>query len=187
MQPGIVFAMTIAKSYRSRFAGTQIAIGHGVVEVPLILLMYFGFARFLTNNVVQLTLSIVGGAIVIWLGIAMFRARDEVVQRGHDLPYPAFIAGILTTVLNPFFWVWWATVGSMLLMKFLGFGVSGLASLIVVHWLCDLLWLSLVSLLVYQTRSLWGIRFQEGLFIACSLLLVGFGGWYLVSGIQLVV
>jgi len=187
MMPGPVFAVTLAKSYRSPWAGAQTALGHAVIEVPLILLIYFGFARFFENNVVQLVLSIVGGAMIVWMGIAMFRARAEVVQKGKDLPYSAFVAGILTTGLNPYFLLWWATIGSMLVMKFLDFGTTGLIVFIIVHWSCDLVWLSLISTVVYRTRSLWGLRFQEWIFIICSLLLVGFGGWFLVSGIQLVV
>lgn len=187
MMPGPMFAVTLAKSYKSPLAGTQISLGHAVIEVPLILLIYFGFAQFFQNTVVQLVLSIVGGSMIIWLGISMFRARAKVVQGGKDLPYSAFTAGILTSGLNPFFLLWWATIGSLLVMRFLEFGTIGLAVFIVVHWLCDLVWLSFVSVMVYKTRSLWGRKFQEGLFIACSLLLIGFGGWFMVSGLQLVV
>ena len=187
MMPGPMFAVTLAKSYKSPWAGSQIALGHAVIEVPLILLIYFGFAQFFENSIVQLVLSIVGGGMIIWLGISMFRARADVVQKGKDLPYNAFVAGILTSVLNPFFLLWWATIGSMLVMRFLDFGAIGLIVFIVVHWLCDLVWLSFISNLVYRTRSLWGRKLQEGLFIACSLLLIGFGGWFLVSGIQKVV
>jgi len=57
----------------------------------------------------------------------------------------------------------------------------------VVHWLVDLIWLSFVSVLVYKTHSLWGQRFQQWVFIAISLMLVGFGVWFLISGIQMVV
>ncbi len=186
MMPGPMFAVTLAKSYRTPWAGVQIALGHAVIEVPLILLIYFGFARFFENSVVQLVLSILGGAMIIWLGIAMFRARVEVVRGGKDLPYNAFIAGILTSGFNPFFLLWWATIGSMLIMRFLDFGTIGLITLIVVHWLCDLVWLSFVSIMVYKTHALWGKKVQEGIFITCSLLLVGFGLWFLISGIQLV-
>ena len=187
MLPGPMFAVTLAKSYKSPLAGTQISLGHAVIEVPLILLIYFGFAQFFQNTIVQLVLGIVGGGMIIWLGISMFRARAQVVREGKDLPYSAFTAGILTSAFNPFFLLWWATIGSMLIMRFLDFGIMGLVVFIVVHWLCDLVWLSFVSVMVYKTHSLWGRKFQEGLFIACSLLLVGFGGWFLVSGIQLVV
>jgi len=117
----------------------------------------------------------------------MFRARAEVVRGGKDLPYSAFTAGIITSALNPFFLLWWATIGSMLIMRFLDFGITGLAIFIVVHWLCDLVWLSFVSAAVYKTHSLWSKKIQEWLFIACSLLLIGFGGWFVVSGIQSVI
>ncbi|MFC1966827.1 LysE family transporter [Chloroflexota bacterium] len=187
MAPGPMFAMTLAKSYRSPWAGAHISLGHAVIEVPLILLIYFGFAQFFQHTAVQLVLSILGGGMIIWMGVSIFRARTEVVQRGQDVRYSAFVAGILTSGFNPYFLLWWATVGSLLVMKFLGFGVTGLVVFIVVHWLCDLVWLSFVSNLVYRTHSLWGLRFQEWLFISCSLLLIGFGGWFVVSGIQLMV
>jgi len=187
MMPGPMFAVTLAKSYKSQLAGTQISLGHAVIEVPLILLIYFGFAQFFQNSIVQLVLSVLGSGMIIWLGISMFRARTEVVRKGKDLPYNAFTAGIITSAFNPFFLLWWATIGSMLIMRILDFGAIGLVVFIIVHWLCDLIWLTLISVVIYRTHSLWGLKLQEWIFIACSLLLVGFGLWFLVSGIQLVV
>jgi len=187
MMPGPMFALTVAKSYRSPWAGAKISIGHAIIEIPLILLIYFGFAQFFQNTTVQVVLSILGGGMIIWLGISLFRARTAVVQSGKDLPYGAVTAGILTSVLNPFFLLWWATVGSMLIMKFFDFGTTGIIAFAVTHWSCDLVWMTLVSVLVYKTRALWGRKVQEGIFIICSLALVGFGGWFLVSGIMLVV
>lgn len=187
MMPGPMTAVTLAKSYKSPWAGTQISLGHAVIEVPLILLIYFGFAQFFQNDVVRLVLSVLGSGMIVWLGISMFRARIEVIQKGKDLPYNSFTAGILTSVFNPFFLLWWATIGGMLIMRILDFGTMGLIVFIIVHWSCDLVWLSLVSNVIYRTHSLWGRKLQEWLFIACSLLLVGFGLWFLISGIQLVV
>jgi len=187
LQPGIMLAMVVAKSYKSPWAGAWIALGHAVIEVPIILLIYLGFGRFFQNTIVQLVLSILGGGMIIWLGVAMFRARKAIVLQGKDLPYNAFTAGILTSMLNPFFWVWWVTIGSMLVMRITDYGTGGLIALTIVHWLCDLIWLELLSVLVYRTRALWGRRLQEWLFIGCSLLLAGFGVWYLISGIRLVI
>jgi len=187
MMPGPMFAVTLAKSYRSPWAGAQISLGHAVIEVPLILLIYLGFARFFQDSVVQLILSILGGGMILWLGISMFRVRSEVVRGGKDLPYTAVVAGIITSALNPFFLLWWATIGSMLIMRFYSFGVRGLVIFIIVHWLCDLVWLSFVSVTVNKTHSLWRPKFQEWLFIACSLILAGFGIWFMVSGIRTVI
>ncbi len=187
MMPGPMFAVTLAKSYKSPWAGTWIALGHAGMEVPLILLIYFGFARFFESSLVQLVLSVMGSGMSIWLGINMFRVRAEVVRGTKDLPYNALTAGIITSGLNPFFLLWWATIGSMLIMRFLDFGTGGLVVFIIVHWLCDLAWLSFISVTFYKTHSLWNKRLQEWLFSACSAILVGFGIWFIVSGLQSVI
>jgi threonine/homoserine/homoserine lactone efflux protein len=177
----------VAKSYRSPWAGSKISIGHAIIEVPIILVIYFGFARFFQHQTVQIVLSLLGGGMLIWMGIGMFRAREEVIQRGKDLKYGATTAGVVMSAINPFFLLWWATAGSMLVMKFMEFGPIGLPVFIMTHWLCDFVWLSIVSLLIYRTKALWGKRFQEWVFVVCSLLLVGFGGWFLYSGIQKII
>ena len=185
MMPGLMFGVTLVKSLKSPWAGAGIALGHAVIEIPLTVAIYFGLARFFAGTILQVVLSIAGGAMIVWLGIGMFRARAEMVQGGKDLPYNAVLTGVITSALNPFFWLWWATVGSMLVMRFYSFGNIGLVSFMVVHWLCDLIWLSFVSNLVYRTHSLWGVKLQEWLFIGGSLLLAGFGIWYAISGFQI--
>jgi len=183
--PGPILAVTLAKSYKSPWAGFQIALGHATIEIPLILLIYFGFSQFFQNNLVQLVLSTLGGGLIIWLGINMFRARADVVQGVKDAHYNAFTLGILTSALNPMFLLWWVTIGTMFIMKFHAFGIAGLILFIITYELPDLSWYSFVSVMTHKTKSLWGQRFQGWLFTACSLLLVGFGIWFLVTGIQI--
>jgi len=183
MMPGPMFTVTLAKSYKSQWAGAQVSLGHAVIEVPLILLIYFGLAQFFQNIVVQLVLSVLGGGMIVWMGVGLLRARKEVAREGKDTTYSAFAAGIIMSGLNPFFLVWWVTVGSLLLMNFLAFSPQGLALFIVVHWLCDLVWLSLVSFTIYRTHSFLSQRLQEWIFIACSLGLLYFGGQFIVKGI----
>jgi len=89
----------------------QMSLGHAVIEVPIILLIYYGFARFFQHNVVQNRVEPHRRAVIIWLGINMFRARKEVAQGGKDLKYGAFTAGIVMTAINPFIYLWWAAVG----------------------------------------------------------------------------
>ena len=187
MMPGPVFAVTIARGYKSRFAGVRIAVGHALIEIPLILLIYYGFASFFQEELVQKVLYLVGGAVLVWMGIRMFRAKGRVVEKGRDMPRNSVLAGAATTAFNPFLVLWWATIGSMLIMKSLSFGLTGFILFAIVHLLCDFGWLAFISVLVHRTKSLWGERVQQGLLIASSLLLIGFGGWFLGSGIRLVV
>jgi threonine/homoserine/homoserine lactone efflux protein len=184
MAPGPMFTVTLAKSLKSPWAGVQVSLGHAVVEVPLILLIYFGVAHFLQNSMLQLILSVAGGGMIVWMGFDMFRTRRKIVSEGKDTSYNAFTAGILMSGLNPFFLVWWVTVGGLLLMNFLkAVGNWGLPFFVIVHWMCDLVWLSLVSFTIFKTHKFWGQRVQEWVFIVLSLALLYFGGQFIVKGI----
>jgi threonine/homoserine/homoserine lactone efflux protein len=186
MAPGPMFAVTLAKSYRSPWSGTLMSLGHAVIEVPLILLIYFGLARFFEVHAVQITLAVLGGGMILWMGMNMFANRLKVVRQGRDLGYSAFTAGVVMSALNPFFLLWWATAGSLLVMKFLDFGVAGLLILVIVHWSCDLVWLTMVSQVIHRTHRFIGIRVQEYLFIATAIFLAGFGIYYVVSGVGMI-
>jgi len=184
MMPGPMFTVTLAKSLKSPWAGVLVSLGHAVVEVPLILLVYFGLVEFFQNEIVKLVLSVLGGGMIVWMGYDLFRARRKITKEGKDTRYNAFMAGILMSGLNPFFLVWWVTVGSLLLVTFINaVGTWGLPFFIIVHWMCDLVWLSLVSFVIYRTHSFWSQRLQEWVFIVLSLALLYFGGQFIVKGI----
>ena len=185
MAPGPMFAVTLAKSLKSPWAGVLVSLGHAVIEVPLILLVYYGLTRFFENDILSLVLAVVGGAMIVWMGVGLFRTRQAMAREGRDTPYNAFVAGILMSGLNPFFLVWWVTVGGLLLQQFLGaVGTWGLPLFIAVHWMCDLVWLSLVSVSIYRTRSFWNAAVQEWVFIVLALALAYFGGQFIVKGLD---
>jgi threonine/homoserine/homoserine lactone efflux protein len=185
MMPGPMFTVTLAKSLKSPWAGVLVSLGHAVIEVPLILLVYFGLANFFQNEIVKLVLGVIGGGMIIWMGFDLYRARRKLAREGRDTSYNAFVAGILMSGLNPFFLVWWVTVGSLLLMNFLdAVGTWGLPFFIVVHWLCDLVWLSLVSFTIFKTHKFWGQRLQELVFVLLGAFLLYFGGMFIVKGID---
>lgn len=182
MAPGPMFAVALAKSLKSPWTGMMMSLGHAVVEVPLILLLFSGLSRYLQNAVLHLVLGIGGGAMIIWMGISLYRSRKAASSGERDVPHNAFVAGILLSGLNPFFIAWWMTVGSLLLVSFLDtVGLIGLPLFIVVHWLCDLIWLSFVSASIYRTRRFWSPKAQERVFIALSLGLLYFGAQFIIE------
>jgi len=184
MMPGPMFTVTLAKSLKSPWAGVMVSLGHAVVEVPLILAVYFGLREFFQNEIFRLVLSVLGGAMIVWMGYDLYRARKIIITEGKDTRYNAFTAGILMSGLNPFFLFWWATVGLKLIETFTEtVGDWALPFFIIVHWLCDLVWLSVVSLVIYRTHSFWSERVQEWVFIILSLALLYFGGQFIVRGI----
>jgi len=184
MMPGPMFTVTLAKSLKSPWAGVMVSLGHAVIEVPLILLVYFGLREFFQNEIFQLVLSVLGGGMIIWMSYDLIRSRRKIVREGKDTSYNAFTAGILMSGLNPFFLFWWATLGIKILLDFTNaMGSWALPFFILVHWLCDFVWLSLVSFTIFKTHKFWGEKVQEWVFIILSLALLYFGGQFIVKGI----
>jgi len=182
--PGPVFAVTLSKGYESRLAGIEVALGHGIVEIPLVAIIYFGFARFFGLELVKTILSTAGGSILIYMGSGMFRRRHKESEGAHSLSQGPITAGFLTTVSNAYFFLWWTTIGAALITRAVAFGVIGILLLVLVHWLCDLTWCSLVSLTVYKTKRLWSDRLRQIIFGLCGAILIGFGGWFIVSVVK---
>jgi threonine/homoserine/homoserine lactone efflux protein len=181
MGPGPVLAATIAKGYEDKNAGAKIAIGHGIIELPIIALIYFGFTTFFTSPDVKKVIGLIGGFMLMFMGITLLRTMKKSVNEATNLPYNSFITGILTTVANPYFFIWWATIGAALVISATEFGIYGLLVFVVVHWCCDLVWDQLISFTVFRTRHLWTKKVRTVIFGICAVVLIGFGLWYGVS------
>jgi len=187
MMPGPVTAVTVTKGSQRKAAGALVALGHGLVELPLIALIYLGFDHFLTLAEVKISVGLAGGLLLIWMALQMFKIRPLVFDEGKDMSRGCVIAGLVTTAANPYFFVWWATVGATLLASARAFGSTGVVALGATHWLCDLGWLFLVSWVVFKSRRLWTQRVHRVVFGVCAAILVGFGAWFIFSGLDLAI
>jgi len=181
MMPGPLTAATIAKGYREQNAGIFIALGHAVIELPLMALIYFGFAHFFTSPEVKKIVGMAGGLMLVFMGLMVLRSFRKNMVEAADLPYNSLVTGIMLTGANPYFFLWWATIGIALIATAAQFGIWGLVVFAVVHWSCDLAWEQVVSVSVFRTKHLWTQTVQRVVFGICAAALVGFGVWFCVS------
>ena len=184
MMPGPVTTVTITKGAQQKTAGALIAVGHGIIEFPLIVLIYLGFARFLVIPEVKTSVSLAGGLMLIWMAIYIFRTRPTLFNEQKSSSQNCVIAGLATTAANPYFFLWWATVGLALLANARAFGIIGIIALGVTHWLCDFGWLYFISWLVFKSKQIWTERVYRLVFAGCAIVLVGFGIWFILSGVS---
>lgn len=183
MSPGPLFAVTIAKSFKDKMAGVLISFGHGVVEFPLMFLIYFGFRWLFVSTIAQKTISLVGGAILIYMGVQMLRTREDNSAKASYLGYGSLVSGILATGTNPYFLLWWATVGTDLVMNAAVFGLVGFSIFALVHWSCDFVWNSIVSITVFKSQRFWTRTVHKIIFGFCVTIFIGFGSWFLISAL----
>jgi threonine/homoserine/homoserine lactone efflux protein len=86
-----------------------------------------------------------------------------------------FVTGIVLTGANPYFLFWWATVGLALATQASEYGAAMLLTFGVVHWLCDLVWLEILSLGGFHGSKAFGVRSQKVISVICAVVLFGFG------------
>jgi threonine/homoserine/homoserine lactone efflux protein len=183
MLPGPMTAATIAKGYGSKNAGALIAVGHGIIELPLIAAIYLGVGHFLGLPLVVSIIYIAGGVALFYLGFRMFRTASDAPGEVGGLPRNSMVTGIVVTATNPAFYVWWITIGAALITGAALFGVIGVVLLAVVHWPCDLIWSEFLSLGTFKSRKWWTGKVPRIVFSICALILIGFGVWFLTSGL----
>ena len=181
MFPGPVTAVTVAKGYSHKHAGALIAVGHAVVEIPLIAAIYLGLSHFMNSARVMDIIYVVGGLMLFYLGFRMFRNIGDRPGEIGGLPGNSVVAGIVITGTNSAFYIWWVTLGVALVVGAAKYGLVGLLLFAAVHWLCDLAWLEVLSVSTFKSRKWWTYGVQRVVFRLCALMLVGFGVWFFVS------
>ena len=88
--------------------------------------------------------------------------------------HPLWI-GIVLSGANPYFLLWWATVGLTLTSQAMEFGILALGLFALIHWFCDLGWLEVLSIAGFKGAQALGSRSQTVISVICAVMLLGFG------------
>lgn len=187
MAPGPMLTATVAHGVRSPHAGLLISIGHGIIEVPLMIALAFGVGSFLEDAIVSRFIFVLGGLFLAMMGFRLVRAKPapELVCP-HDAQRATnrrlTVVGAMMSLLNPYFLVWWATVGLALITRALEFGLIAFILFILIHWSCDALWYAFLGRLAYTGGSSFGVRFQKTAFLICGISLLVCAAMFIYSG-----
>jgi len=180
LQPGPVTAAAITMGSRNRFAGTLMALGHGIIEFPLMVLLIFGVGRFLTLPAVSIAIGLAGGTFLIFMGAGMFKDLNQADDLELSITRKGpLVAGIVLSGGNPYFLIWWATVGLTLVTTARGFGVWAFVLFALAHWSCDLVWLTILSWGSFKGASVLSPRRRRAVLLFCAVALLGFGLYFI--------
>ena len=185
MAPGPVAAATLVAGTRSRHAGALVAVGHGIVELPLMILLVAGLSQLLTTTPVKIIIGLAGGVFLAFLALQMFRdAGKPLTTESRYAGQNPIRIGIILSIGNPYFLIWWATIGLKLLQNSRPWGLLALALFALVHWLCDLTWLELLSQASHKGAQLLGPRLQKTILIICALALTLFAAMFMYDAVH---
>lgn len=188
MMPGPVTAAAIAIGARKKYAGALMAVGHGIIEFPLMILIVSGIKWILESNPARIVIGLTGGAFLIIMAIQILSSlKSEGKQEATVATAGPLLVGVILSVGNPYFFVWWATVGLALATTAVGLGVWAFVIFAVVHWLCDLVWLWLLSWASFKGSVLLSGRRQRIAMVICVIVLLVFGAFFMAgAGVALI-
>lgn len=194
MAPGPVTAAAIAMGARWRYAGTFIAIGHAIIELPLVFLIIMGIEHILKSNFTQTVIGLAGGTFLIIMAGTMIcnlrttdpqKSRNINNQQTKPIKTGPVATGIILSAGNPYFLLWWATIGLALATTASGWGLWVFVLFIIVHWLCDFVWLSMLSWASFKGSAIFGSSSQNIILWICSLALFIFGLFFIYNAVTI--
>ena len=174
--------------------GLWIITGHAILEMGIVILLLLGFSFVLKNMTVVRIIGVSGGLILILFGASIIRdifngnistnflnTRDEpkkdsgpIEDKGIENPV---IGGIMVSMSNPYWWVWWATIGFASMIQFnISFkNWPKLLAFFLGHEAGDLIWYLLVSTLAFFGLRHMNRKAYYTILMFCALFMVLFG------------
>jgi len=184
--PGPVTAITVSKGTKSPHVGAMIALGHGMVEIPLMILILYGFGDILKMTYIKAIIGLLGGLFLLKMGLGLLKGIKQIKIDSVNGPSSPLMAGIILTMANPYFLVWMATIGSILIFRSYAFGLLGFTLFMIAHWSCDFLWLYFLSALSFKGGQFFGKRLQRVLFVICGIFLLFFSTKFIYDAAKII-
>jgi threonine/homoserine/homoserine lactone efflux protein len=205
LMPGPLFTYTIAKTVqaprRGFLVGLWVSLGHAALEALLIVGLLAGLSELLHHRLVIWVVGGLGSLLLLYMGVGLMRDairgrvpevsaggspdRAGAAQAGASglQRLPSVVGGVLVSMSNPYWWIWWATVGSAFMMQYrIGWGSWPLlAAFFLGHEAGDMAWYLTVSSLLHWGRRRIARPFFRGILAACGLFIIAFAVYLAVS------
>ncbi len=188
LMPGPLLTVTVSESSRrGMIAGPLMILGHGLLELALVVALIFGLAPILARDDIFILISLIGGAVLLWMGLSMLRSLPKVTldcRVEDEKPRNLVVMGIVLSAVNPYWLIWWASIGLGYITYALTFGMLGVISFFLGHILADLAWYALISFGIAKGQHLFSNLFYRRLIGGCAVFLMLFSCWFFYSGVQ---
>jgi threonine/homoserine/homoserine lactone efflux protein len=189
LAPGPAFFANIAQGTKSGArGGLAFSVGHTIFEFSLVILLAFTLQTVANEPLIKLVVGLAGGIALIIFGFLQVREaltpRTAVSKNERVLSKNSLLLGILFTGLNPYFIIWWLTVGLSLVENALSLAsFAGVLIMYAAHVWMDYAWITGTAYLAKKGTNLTGKKGYRMLTVIFGLILIVFGLYFLVSAL----
>lgn len=188
LMPGPLLTATISESARrGAVSGPLLIVGHGILEAVLIIVLLAGLAPYLKSGGVFAFVAVIGATVLFWMALGMFRALPSLSlswERQSVGQKRLVITGALLSIANPYWSIWWATIGLGYILYSWNFGLWGVFFFFCGHILADLVWYSMVSVAVAGGRKFLNDRLYRALIGSCAAFLIVFACYFVYAAVN---
>ena len=184
MMPGPLFVASISSGVQGGVkTGIRIAIGHGIVELPLVILLGIGVFSLEVFPEFRTMISILGAIVLFIFGVLQLKTIfGEKKVTKSKLKKDPLIIGILLSMFNPFFIIWWLTIGFKLISDaMLVWAFTGILIVFALHIWMDFVWLGTVAFLTSKSFKILSNKSYKLMMSGLSIVLIYFGIMFLVD------
>jgi threonine/homoserine/homoserine lactone efflux protein len=187
LAPGPLFFVNIAHGTKSGAkGGIAFSVGHSIVEFSLVMLLALGLSTLVNEPALKSIIGVVGGTFLLFFGVLQihqFLISKSEFLGGKSIPTRnPLLLGSVFTVLNPYFIIWWLTVGLKLISDSIIFAsLAGVLLMFVAHVWMDYVWLIATAYLAKRGTSLVGSGGYRIVMAVFGGILVYFGLSFLIS------
>ncbi|MEN2777098.1 LysE family transporter [Acetivibrio clariflavus] len=190
LMPGPMLGITINGSLKKGWkAGPLIVLGHGILEIILVITMTFGLKDLFANQTVAGVIGLIGGAFLAWMGYGMIKSgigksvslESQRTDNGTEMGN-LVLTGIIVSATNPYFILWWASTGVESVRQSYAFGLFGVLVFFIGHILSDFVWYSAISIAFSGGKKLISDTVYRWIVILLGLFLVAFSIYFIGSG-----
>ena len=184
LSPGPLFTANIFYGLKGGAkAGLKMAYGHTLVEFPLVILLGLGAFSLEAIPEFRTYIAIIGAlGLFVFAGIQLKQIFKNSVEPVNGPKHGPFLAGILLSAFNPFFIIWWLTIGLKLISdSLILWSFWGILIMFLLHIWMDYVWLSSTALVSSKISKILSNRNFKVLVVGLSVVLVYFGITFLID------
>jgi len=194
--PGPMLTLVISSAAEKGFwTSFFIVVGHSLLELLVVISFFLGVLKYLENPLIIKIIAILGGVFLLYLGvdiiISIFRKKyiidfKSIVKKRTITGKSTVIVilkGVLISLMNPYWYIWWMTIGAAFIIKSVEFNIPGISSFYLGHISADFIWYLFIGFLINTGRKFFNQKIYNGILAACSIFLFYLGIRFIIEAL----